>query len=294
MRPLSSEPRTHTPLEQGPSISGTSSALRFKHSGRLGDLLFALPTIKALGGGSLLVGVDVPGGFDPDHPSGALQITERTLAFALPFLTSQEYIREVESFMHGCCSPDLRVDHDFDAFRNLGDKGFDLRYGYIAKWFAWIAGANPDLTAPWIDVSRVLPTRVERKGMLEVVRHSVVVNLTRRYRNEKLRYGFLTRYPCVFVGLPEEFLAFRASVPNAYFYKAEDLLEVAEVIRECRLFVGNQSSFFALAEGMKINRVLEQSTRFPSVIPHGPNGLAVLQQYILERSIRERFERSSN
>lgn len=59
-------------------------------------------------------------------------------------------------------------------------------------------------------------------------------------------------------------------------------LELAEIIAVCKLFIGNQSFPFSIAEGLKIQRILELSTDIINVVPEGKGGYDVLFQYHFE------------
>lgn len=272
------------------SLQAITSMLRFKHSGRMGDLLYALPIIKTLGGGDLVVGVNVPGAFEPDHPSGALQITEDTYRFTLPFLRSLEYLTGVSCLYHGgSLTATGDIDYDLDAFRELPSRGIDLRYGHIPEWYSIVTGAQPDLTAAWINIERCDSSNLVRRGVLDTVRQSIIVNLTPRYRNRAVSYSFLSSYPCIFVGLECEYKAFQTIVPGAKYVCVENLLELASVIAHGRLFVGNQSAAFAIAEGLKVKRVLERSLGCPNVDPRGGRATAIVDQEALEAVVHSYY-----
>ena len=68
----------------------------------------------------------------------------------------------------------------------------------------------------------------------------------------------------VFVGLPDEHAAFCREVGPVTQYPTDDLLQVARVIAGAKLFVGNQSSPRAIAEGLKKPVVQE-------IFMHDPN-----------------------
>jgi ADP-heptose:LPS heptosyltransferase len=54
---------------------------------------------------------------------------------------------------------------------------------------------------------------------------------------------------------------------------------MARVIRSARFFIGNQSFPFALAEALKVPRILEVCPQTPDVIPTGDHiGAAYFQQ----------------
>jgi hypothetical protein len=71
----------------------------------------------------------------------------------------------------------------------------------------------------------------------------------------------------VVVGLEDEFEDFRRQVPSAEYVSTANFLALARIFAGCRLFVGNQSSAFAVAEGLVVKRLLEVSPLAPNVVP---------------------------
>ena len=61
----------------------------------------------------------------------------------------------------------------------------------------------------------------------------------------------------LFVGLTREYLDFVDQNGSVFFRPTKNLLEMAELIADCRIFIGNQSVGYALAEAMKVDSVLE-------------------------------------
>jgi hypothetical protein len=64
----------------------------------------------------------------------------------------------------------------------------------------------------------------------------------------------------------------KQSIKNLKFYECKDFLEMAEIIKCCKLFIGNSSLGFTIAEGLKAPRLLEASPWNPSQQVHGNNG----------------------
>ena len=129
-------------------------------------------------------------------------------------------------------------------------------------------GLELDLHTPWLDV----PPHPDYLGC-------VLVNRTSRYRNNYIHYGSLRNRPDVyFLGLTEEATAMRQELGAVPHIQAADFLELASIIKACRLFVGNQSFCYHLAEAMKVPRILEVSTHTPNVQPHGAGGYDAFDQ----------------
>jgi len=75
-------------------------------------------------------------------------------------------------------------------------------------------------------------------------------------------------------------------VPTANF------LELAQIISGCDVFIGNQSSPFALAEGMKKNRIQETYRPIQNALPMTYNGLSViteLQMYYAKHTLMKKW-----
>ena len=68
-------------------------------------------------------------------------------------------------------------------------------------------------------------------------------------------------------------------------------LEMARVMGASKLFVGNQSFCFAIAEGMKINRALEYFAPIPVVIPIGGTCIEFVSTPALAHFLQNYFQR---
>src|SRR5688500_17669953 len=97
----------------------------------------------------------------------------------------------------------------------------------------------------------------------------VVINCTERYRNEFFpwkeimdHYGSTT----LFVGTEREHQIFRDRYGAIEYLPTKNLLELAEVIAGCELFIGNQSVAHAIAEGLKKPLIQETSLSIPDCV----------------------------
>ena len=229
--------------------------MRFKHSGGRGDIVYALPAIRELGGGVLCL--DVAGN---SHASCPLQDSDIPLFSEL--LSGQSYIESVEPW-------DGRpVDVDLDGFRlKLG------RDRHLACSHLLAVGREADLRHPWLESSVF-----ELHCIADVI-----VNRTSRF------HGFLNwrelkpwEEKMAFVGTEDEHHEFTSEtglgVERAH---TPTLKSVAEAILGSRLFIGNQSFPFALAEAFKHPRVLEIFPNAPNCMPSGANAYAKLSPALL-------------
>jgi len=226
----------------------------FKHSGHTGDVIYSLPTMKALAAKTALylnagAKSTMPPGFN--HPYGDDQLPEKVIEMLRPLLLSQDYINKVEKFTH-----DKAVDFDLDIFR---DTPQNLRAGSISQWYFPVFGISCDLSVPWITL--------EKTRMAE---EYIIISRSSRYNNESLDYSFLSRYPKLgFVGIESEYNQIKRSIAKIEYFRVENFLELALIINSSGLFIGNQSFPYSIAESMKVPRLLEQCLYAPNVIPMG-------------------------
>lgn len=100
-------------------------------------------------------------------------------------------------------------------------------------------------------------------------RGRVIVNRTGRYRNAFFPWRQIVNHygdRLLFVGLPHEYQNFCGEWGAVEFIKTENLLEVAELIVGSALFIGNQSSANAVAEGLKHPMIQETCLQVPDCI----------------------------
>jgi hypothetical protein len=247
--------------------------LRFKHSGNAGDVIYALPAIRALCNNAqtqahVFLQTDQPNILYPGatHPLGAVRLNTAMLRALTPLIEYQSYVSEVTQYQN----EDL--DYDLDKFRELP---LNPTCGSIPRWYLALLNTGCNLAEPWLEARR-------RK---EFTRH-IVMARSSRYRNPNLNFSFLRMYPnVIFVGVEEEYHELRASLPNLGYYAVEDFLELADIIKSCRVFIGNQSLPFAIAEGLKAPRILEPCLFAGNVIPTGENAYDAYTQDQLERLV---------
>lgn len=224
--------------------NGSSEApLRVLHSGDFGDLVFCLAVIKATGRKVTLYLVDRP-------------ITKpliRRMHALVPFLLSQPYIVEVVPYSG---EP---IDWNASDFRGHYKRCYNL------------VTAHSD---HYIGQRHLTPVKVDqRKAWLDVANRTangrVVINRTARYHNDTFPWLEIVRHYSdllLFVGSPEEHLAFEQSFGSVEYRETRDLLQVAELIAGSELFIGNQSCAYAIAEGLKHRRIQETSLEMPDCV----------------------------
>jgi hypothetical protein len=221
----------------------------------MGDVVYSIPCVQAFaekfGPVDLYLGIS-----ERDGHFGGKHFSRAKVEWLMPLLAAQPCIHSVQVYTG------QKLDLDLNLFRKLP---IDFRAGDLATWYRWAFPVDYDLTQQWLHVEAE-------------PNNEIVVNRSARYNNPDINYGFLTGRSVVFVGVDDEYKSFVAQVPDAVHHPVASALELAKLISGCRLFVGNQSCPFAIAEALKVNRVLEVFPRAPNVLVHGPGGFDAVTQ----------------
>jgi hypothetical protein len=197
--------------------------MNFYHSGDLGDVLYALPSMRSLGGGALYLS---------SRPWTAA-MTEARVQVLKPLLEIQDY---VESVTHGEASGKVV---DFSTFRRGG-----LPYGVslVELQADWLG--EPVDFKPWLDVDKP-DTRADGR---------VICHRSPRYHNPHFPWreiGKKFQDRLLLVGHPEEVQALRWELGfEAEYLPTRNYLELARLIASADVFIGNQSSPMAVALGL--------------------------------------------
>jgi len=204
--------------------------LSFSHAGDLGDIVASLAVIKQMGGGSLFI---------TDRGDGRRESMKGARFEAIrPLLEAQPYLNLV-GWMD-----DPHTDHDFSDFRHDHVPNEDL-----ATWQGRHVGVKTCLD-PWLLAYRS-PKSIGR----------VIVARSFRYQNQDFPWKRLVaqyRKQILFVGLPDEHRHFQIAAGAIVEYQpTRDLLEMAELIAGCDLFIGNQSCPFWIAAGLGVKLIQE-------------------------------------
>lgn len=239
--------------------------LVFSHSGKIGDLVFALPFCRAV---AAAAGIDR---FSLHLKTGTVvervradgfvfpmpQFDESGATLLRPLLERQPYLKSVSI---SADLPDGALD--LDVFRTqtcLPLWGGALPHYYLplAPWLVDV----PDLSKPWLFGGRTI----------DLGGKTVVLFATERFRRPGFSFSFLEpfRDEILFLGTDAEHAAFEKTFFPVEHGGIADFAEALDVLSSVRLAIGNQTGFFALAEGMKIPRLMLVSDRDPNVVPCG-------------------------
>ncbi len=242
-----------------------------KHSGNSGDVIYALPSIYEIASGKkahVRLCINVPHGLGKDvfHPLGSVMLNEKMAGMLKPLLMYQPEIASCEILTDEKIDADLDLIRAYPLLKGLGN---------IARWYFYIFGIQTDLSKPWLQA----PKDARYKD-------TIVIARSHRYRNPEIDFGFLQEYgKLLFVGIKEEYEDMKKMIPHLEHKPVKDFLELATIINSCRLFIGNQSFPFSIAEGLKVKRVLEACYYCPNVNVEGPNGYDFCYQQPFEKTV---------
>lgn len=215
----------------------------FSHSGDLGDIIYSLPTIKALGGGKLVL---------YNHPGKTAHgMTEAKVNRIRPLLEQQDYITSVE------WSP-IHVSYgNINGFRDHGNHGNLADMHLATHGLDWT-----HRQARWLTVDQPYSP------------YPVVIHRSQRYLNSGFPWQRIVntyKDKIAFCGFPEEYLVFITEFGEVPFIRADNFLELARIIEGSKLFIGNMSSPCAVSQGLHHDMIMEIS-------PGGHQHLCVFQR----------------
>lgn len=258
----------------------------FRHSGRLGDILYALPMLQAISEGenkpvNLYICSDTPAriGKDVYHPSLDVMVNVAMFRYIQPLLSAQSYLGSVSH------TPSAEIPADAINLDQFKSSGLNLKAGLISGWYRKAFGIPFSLEAPWLRAN--LSPNVHSD---QIKYPKVLISRTTRFCNTKINYKFLDEIENVsFVGMQYEYDDFvaRHQLKKIQHLKVRNALELAELMLQADIFIGNQSSNFGIAEGLKIPRALEAFEPVPSATPIGGRCFEYINTQFLVRFISD-------
>ena len=230
--------------------------LNFLHSGTSGDLIYSFALIKKLSEThqcNFYIGVNKKFKYEYyKHTGEGFLISKKMYDLLIPLLKKQKFFNKVKKHENE------KIDINLDLFRELPwNSTFKS-----PRWYFHITGEHADLSNSYLDVDEH-----------EKIKKRIVIHRTFRHRNIYINYNFLKNYEDpLFVGIKEEYDDLKKQIPNLEFYNPKNFLEIAEIIKSSKFFIGNQSVCYPIAEALKTPRLLEASPATPLVQPVGKNG----------------------
>lgn len=232
------------PLRLCVNLASYGTTATFYHSGDLGDIVFSLPTIRALGGGVLVLGPEMSTPIKARSPINAMGF--HNLA---PLIAQQSYITKV--VFSELMPQDARFDLNAWRIPYFGLRGHlsaEDRKTIARAHLATFGADRSHENRQWLQVDR--PERAA----------DVICSRNLRCPNPKFPWPkILAAYRglTAFVGTEREHAEFSRQFGVIPYVQTRSLLDVARVIAACRLFVGNQSCPYAIAEGLKMSAIQE-------------------------------------
>ena len=187
----------------------------FYHGGATGDVIYAMPTIKALGGGVFNVNL-------PDDLYNTV----------LPLLESQEYIYEVKKGREFVGNV-----FNLDKFRNNNDLHLTHLVQLHLQSFDII---DETWKQGWLKVEPIKS-------------NNSFINITPRYKSlttdwiKEINFLKDNSDNVYFIGLESEYEPYKHLIER---YEIRDYLELAQLLAGAKYVSGNQSSFMAVAQGI--------------------------------------------
>ena len=201
----------------------------FSHGGDTGDLIYALPTVKMLGGGRLRL-VKAQQVREPFSPAKVESL--RPLLEAQPYISGVEYGEDCDRPQPG------RVPEALPGRFESQRSGVE----HLRRTPLPAGGA----------VAVLLGTQPGGPGC-----HQPVAALPRQPLPLASGPGEV-RHEAVFVGLPEEHAAWQDEFGPVRYYPTPDWWELCRVIAGSQIFCGNQSAPMAIALGLCVPRIVQE------------------------------------
>lgn len=224
----------------------------FRHSGKTGDVIFSLPTIREMSGGVLYLPVDGPESRGLFENMNAL-------------LIQQTYIQEVREYPSGLpygeLASDIHIDVDLDKHRTHPLRG---RVNMVKRYYE-VFGIDADWKQPWLQVEGEAPITGEYS----------LVNLTPRFREEskvdwkRIHNAIPGRK--IFIGTPQEYSHYVSKIGDIEYFETKNLLTLALTIRYSLALYCNQSAALSVAQGLGKTYYLEKKPFKTNCLFYTPN-----------------------
>lgn len=226
--------------------------LTFSHPGKIGDLLYSLhycvERAESIGDPCFMFNIQTgrsPVQINPGWNDSTPLLTDKDAAFIKPLLDVQPYIAHVD--ING---ENAGVDLASYMCCSLNQMGGDIRDYYYQ------VDGNLYKREFWRQM-----IYVDRDAKYGHHREHLVIGRTWRYDNLLVDWKALEQFAdrLVFLGTDEEHERFCKEcfdVTGMIPGEGDSLLDCARLMASCKGYVGGQSGMYALAELMKIPRVL--------------------------------------
>ncbi|MBA2728328.1 MAG: hypothetical protein H0U49_09180 [Parachlamydiaceae bacterium] len=244
------------------------------HSGNIGDVIFSCLFLNAFWqrfGRSVKIHLrtNVPVQYAVDHPLKSILMNDKMAQALRLLLLKQPYVSSVT-----VSEEKVNATWNLDSFRALP---IDYRTGVIPGYFQLCTDLFLNAYEPWLEAPNSANI-------------DIIVSRTSRLNSAYINYKFLAKYQerLTFLGIPEEYERFvRETSIKCRYYHTWDFVEIASMIKSCKLFIGNQGFLYTLAESLKCPRVLETNSIAPNNYPMSSNGRMAIFQNQFESFIAQ-------
>ena len=193
----------------------------FIHSGATGDMVFSLPTIRAMGGGKLIIS-----NFDKQRSESI-----KKLIAVQPYITSVEI---ADGNFEG---------YDLNRFR-------DHAGHFVNLVEAHFKGQRVEVDTEWKKGWLTLPSKINRQEKY------AIINRTTNYEDWKFNWANEVEYlktiadKIYFIGYKDEYHLFNQTFGTDISYIECDFLEGAYLIQDAVMFTGCYSAWSTVAMGL--------------------------------------------
>ena len=244
---------------------GKKEIISVSHSGDLGDIIYSIPFIKSLGK-SINYYITIPNEKDLVREC----FNEKKFYSLKSILEKIDCINEIIFNI----PKDVVIDYNLDKHRdlekqflkndiNLYKKFLDIN---LSELYDYYFNKNSNLIDPCINL----------KEKIIIDGRDIVISRSHRYNNKNFPWQEIYneyKSRMIFIGTEFEHQTFESNFGKIDYYKTDSLYSLAMIINGSKLFIGNQSCPYSLAESMKVNSIQETSVNIPNCIYKRKNGL---------------------
>ena len=164
---------------------------------------------------------------------------------------------------------DEKIDINLNLFRDI-----PINHCFFQpRYYSHICGVNINVENAYLSIKPH-----------DSIKNKIIVNRSPRYRNPFLNYKFLKNIKNLLcIGLKEEFQDLKREINNLEFYDCKDFLEMTEIIKASKFYVGNMCLQYVISDALKIPRLLEASPDFPIHFPIGKDAFDAYHQNHFEK-----------
>lgn len=244
-------------IKKNKKVLKNKKVISFLHSGQIGDIINSLATIKEISKKkicNLYIEINKPMPkdlYNLNKNYSNFFISRNVFDKLLPLLKFQKFLNHIEIYNN------QKIDINLNLFREIyPNYNIDS-----VRWYFHITGVHADLQKPYVSS----PKLKKFKNCITIIR-------SKRRQNNLINYKFLNKFNNVFfLGLNDEYRDLKKQIKKLKFYDCKNFLELSMILKNSKIFIGNLSFGYALAEALKIPRLLESGPNFPLVYPNGHN-----------------------